>query len=398
MGTGIKQLHIIASTDPSSGGPIEVLLTSANAMHRHGHTVEVASLDNPNASWLSKFPMKIYALGPSTRPYAFSLRLIPWLLQHASNYDVAVLHGLWNFSSVGGWLALRHTRTPYLVFAHGMLDPWFKSAYPIKHWAKQIYWTALEGRVLRDSSGVLFTADEERVLGRTSFMGHNYAEITIRLGITDPPAKAFEQREAFRHAFPHLMDRPFLLFLSRIHPKKGCDLLIDAFSRVCGPVNDLDLVIAGPDQIGWKGALEERTRKLGIFQRVHWTGMLSGDIKWGAFRLAQALVLPSHQENFGVVVAEAMACNLPVLITNKVNIWREVHASGSGFVSDDTEEGVFDSIQRFIKLPMEEQQEMARLAREGFLRYFDIEATTGDLVAACTNAAELYHPEPHRTR
>lgn len=388
MISGTKQLHIIASTDPKTGGPLEVLLTSANAMQRRGHAVEVASLDSPDAPWVSNFPLKIHPLGPGTNPYAFSRRFIPWLLQNASKYDVAVLHGLWNFSSVGGWLALRRTRTPYLVFVHGMLDPWFKAAYPIKHYAKQIYWTALEGRVLRDSAGVLFTAKDERILARTSFWGHSYNELTIRLGTADAPPNQIQQIEAFRQAFPHLPDRPFLLFLSRIHPKKGCDLLIEAFSKASKIDRHLNLVMAGPDQIGWRSALERRTQELGISDRVHWTGMLSGDVKWGALRSAKALVLASHHENFGVVVAEAMACELPVLITNKVNIWREVEESGGGLVSDDTEDEFFDLIRCFSELEEPQIQNMKRQARMGFLKYFQVENTTEDLIAACENASK----------
>jgi len=384
----MRQLHLMASTDPKSGGPVEVLLTTARVMHERGHTIEVASLDDPNAPWLATFPLKIHPLGPGTRPFAFSRRFVPWLRRKATDYDVAIVHGLWNFSSAGGWLGLGKSRLPYLVFAHGMLDPWFRKAYPLKHVFKQIYWSALEGRVLRDAEGVLFTADDELALARTSFRGHAYNGVTIRLGTADAPSNVENQVRSFYSSCPHLDGRPFLLFLSRIHPKKGCDLLIDAFSRIAGSTN-FELVIAGPDQIGWRSSLEERARRLGISHRVHWAGMLTGDIKWGALRAARALVLPSHQENFGVVVAEAMACSLPVLITNKVNIWREVQRCGGGLVSDDTDEGIFNLLHEFSALDGETLQAMRNSARNGFLKYFDIQSTTNDFEAACAAAASL---------
>jgi glycosyltransferase involved in cell wall biosynthesis len=180
-----------------------------------------------------------------------------------------------------------------------------------------------------------------------------------------------------------LYDRNFLLFLSRIHPKKGCDLLLQSFAGLAPELpSDLDLVIAGPDQVGWAPALQSLAQRLGIAARVHWPGMLKGDVKWGAFRSADALILPSHQENFGFVVAEAMACFTPVLVSNKVNIWREVEASHSGFVEPDSLEGVRNLIRRFVALPRTSRAELARNARAGFLKYFDIEVTARDFASA----------------
>src|SRR6185369_13539161 len=130
---------------------------------------------------------------------------------------------------------------------------------------------------------------------------------------------------AFFAAFPALKGRQFLLFLGRVHPKKGCDLLIRAFAKSLDKIApDMDLVMAGPDQVNWVPELKALTKRLGVDNRVHWPGMLTGALKWGAFHSADALVLPSHQENFGIAVAEAMACCTPALISDKVNIWREV--------------------------------------------------------------------------
>jgi glycosyltransferase involved in cell wall biosynthesis len=141
-------------------------------------------------------------------------------------------------------------------------------------------------------------------------------------------------------------------------------------------------VIAGPDQFGWLPELHSLAQKLGIGPRVHWPGMLKGDVKWGAFRSGAALILPSHQENFGFVVAEAMACSTPVLVSDKVNIWREVEASGSGLVEPDTLDGTRNLIRRFHALSPAERDAMSRNARSGFLKYFDIEVTARDFARA----------------
>ncbi|MGA7243128.1 MAG: glycosyltransferase [Terracidiphilus sp.] len=379
----MKLLHVIAGSDQESGGPIEALLRISEILLRDGHEVSVVTLEEEHEVATRNFPFPIAGLGHGSRPYRYNPQLVPWLQQNAKKFDAVVLHGLWNYSSFGSWHGLRRGSTPYYIFAHGMMDPWFRDKYPLKHVAKQIFWTLAEGRVLRDARSVLFTCEEERVRARGVFKGHPYNERVVLLGTADPEGDPEIQKRAFRYAFPTLDDRRFLLYLSRIHPKKGCDLLIEAFAQLVSEMPaDLDLVIAGPDQVGWLPELQVLTRKLGISARVHWPGMLKGDVKWGAFRNAEALILPSHQENFGFVVAEAMACTTPVLVSDKVNIWREVAASRSGFVEPDTLDGTRNLIRRFQALPVAERAEMACNARSGFLHYFDIEATAREFARA----------------
>ncbi|WP_271623816.1 glycosyltransferase [Bradyrhizobium sp. CCBAU 11430] len=365
---------------------MEVLIATGKELERRGHSVDVVSLDAPNSAWLKDFPLKIYPLGPATKRYAYTANLGPWLDTNLSNYSLVVLHGLWNYSSVGSWLRLRKAEIPYLIFAHGMLDPWFRAAYPIKHLWKQLYWTALEGRVLSGAAAVLFTAEDERRLARGSFRGHKYRERVVPLGISDLNSPAEEQILAFRSSFPHLSSRRYVLFLSRIHPKKGLDLLLFAFARLSMDFPDIDLVIAGPDQVGWKAQLERQSEELGITDRIHWVGMLSGATKFGAFRCAEAFVLPSHQENFGIVIAEAMACGVPVLITNKINIWREVAETGGGLVSNDIESDIFEMLKKYLNMNHSERERMRFLARSGFSECFNVEITAVNLIDVC-NAA-----------
>ena len=379
----MKLLHVISATDPESGGPIEALLRISEVLLRDGHQVAVVSLEDEAEVAGRKFPFPIAGLGRGTRRYRYNPRLAPWLRQNARNFDVVVLHGLWNYSSFGSWRGLKDCSTPYYIFTHGMLDPWFRDRYPLKHVAKQVFWTLAEGRVLRDARAVLFTCEEERLRARGIFKGHPYRERVVLFGTADPEGNAAAQEAALEAALPSLKDRRFLLYLSRIHPKKGCDLLIRAFAELAPELPpDLQLVMAGPDQVGWSPELQQLPQTLGIAARVHWPGMLKGDVKWGAFRRADALILPSHQENFGFVVAEAMACSAPVLVSNKVNIWREVQASGSGLVEPDSLEGTRNLIRRFYALSEAERGEMTRKARAGFQRYFDIEVTARDFARA----------------
>lgn len=376
----LRILRVIGTLDRKAGGPVEGLLRSSEVIARLGHETEVATLDAPDAPFLAGLPFPVHPLGPGTRPYGFTPRLVPWLKANRERFDGVIAHGVWNYTSVGTWLGLRGGQTPYAVLTHGMLDPWFKQAQPWKGMAKQLFFTALEGRVLRDAQAVLFTTEEERVLARTSYRGPGYRERVVAYGTADVAGNASDQVASFRRAVPGLGERPFLLFLSRIHPKKGCDLLIGAFGSIASQHPELDLVIAGPDETGWRADLERLAAQNGVADRIHWPGMLTGDAKWGAMRACEAFVLPSHQENFGIVVAEAMACRKPVLITDKVNIWRTVDEAKAGIVGSDDQEGVGSIVTRFLSLRPEEKDLMGGRARETFLTWFSIESAAADLV------------------
>ena len=352
----VKVLHVISSVDPRHGGPIEGVFSSSEVWFRHGHQRNIVCLDPPESPWLSQARAPTEAIGPGGRAYAglrrlipwlrygYSPRLVGWLRAHARNYDAVVVNGLWNYASFGAWRALHDTQTPYFVFTHGMLDPWFNTAYPTRTFFKSIFWRLFEHRVLRDAAGVMFTCDEERRLAGKSFAPYQAREFVVGYGTRDVSGEPEAQRAAFFAEAPTALGRELVLFLSRIHEKKGVDLLIEAFARHAASRPDYDLVIAGPDPSGLRALLTKSAENLGVANRIHWPGMLSGDAKWGAFRAAEFFVLPSHQENFGIVVAEAMALGKPLLITNKVNIWREVEADGAELVVNDDVDGVADGL------------------------------------------------------
>jgi len=166
--------------------------------------------------------------------------------------------------------------------------------------------------------------------------------------------------------------RPFILFLSRVHPKKGCDLLLDAFRHLAAQHPDLHLVIAGPDPHHLTPALARQAQAAGIADRVHLLPMLEGDQKWGAFCAAQVFALPSHQENFGIAVAEALACAKPVLLSDKVNIWQEIVADGAGFAAPDDAAGTLATLTQWLTLDAGAQAVMADRALACFQSRYDM--------------------------
>lgn len=365
----MKILHVTSALDPRHGGVAEALRQFAGALGRQGHPTAIATLDAPGSPWLADFPAPTHALGPTRTSYQYAPRLRPWLEAHHAEYDCVISHGLWQHHGRAAWQALRGTATPHFVFAHGMLDPWFKRAHPLKHLKKWLYWPWGEYRVLRDARAVFFTGEEERRLARESFWLYRCREEVANLGLAEPPAGAERQEAAFRARFPQLTGQRLLLFLGRLHPKKGLDLLLAAWRAQPGA----RLVLAGPGEGPYVEALR---RAAGA--DVVWAGMLEGDEKWGAFRAADAFILPSHQENFGIAVAEALSCGCPALISDKVNIWREIEADGAGLVGNDDREGTRSLVDRWLA---GETRALRPAARRCYEARFQIDRAAEGLVA-----------------
>lgn len=384
----MKILRSTHTVNPAGGGPIESIRQSSAALVRRGHEVEIISLDAPDAPWVREFAVPVSALGPGRGSYGYAPRFVDWIKERRTNYDAVIVHGLWQYSSFGVWRALAGTSTPYFVFPHGMLDPWFKRTYPLKHFKKLLYWPWGEYRVLRDAAAVLFTSEEERRLAPESFGLYTCKEKVVNYGTASPPDPE-AARENFFEAFPHLRGKRFFLFLGRLHEKKGCDLLIEAFAQLANSSQISNyLVMAGPCS---NDAYLRRLRELaaGAGDSIIFPGMLTGAVKWGALSAADAFVLPSHQENFGIAVAEALACGTPVLISNKINIWREIEGDGAGYVENDDLPGTINLLQRWLAAPETSRAEMRANARKCFASRFEIERATDSLLAVIANPS---HP------
>lgn len=379
----MRLLRCISSVNPRFGGPIEGIIQIAPALAELGCHCELLALDESSDPWVKECPIRTEAVGSRLGRYRYSPELVRWLRRNHQRFDAVSIHGLWNYCSLGVWRALRRTNRPYFVFPHGMLDPWFKHRYPFKHLKKWFYWPWAEYRVLRDARAVLFTCEEERRLARQSFWLYRCREAVVNYGTAAPPDRTEAQRLLFYERFPALRSRRMVLFLGRIHPKKGCDLLIKAFARVAlstGNRGRFQLVMAGPDQVGWQPELQSLARSLSIADSLTWTGMLSGDLKWGAYRAAEVFALLSHQENFGIAVVEALACGVPVLISRSVNIWREIETDGAGLVAQDSLAGSPDTLQRWVELSQTERTRMANNARRCFLRRFEAHRAARSLI------------------
>lgn len=364
----MKVLHVIASMDPKTGGVCQAVRTMVGSLEALKVQNEVVSLDSPQNNFTVGESFVLHALGPAKSPWAYSSELQPWLIKNIGKFDSIIIHGLWLYPSYITVKCLNQIRrndkglkTKVFVMPHGMLDPYFQkaSSRKLKALRNKIYWQLIESNVVNKAEGLLFTCEEEKILARKPFKPYNPKnETVVGLGVEKPPAYKLEMQRAFLQKCPSVEKLDYLLFLGRIHEKKGVDLLVKAYIEKLADWTKNDnettipkLVIAGPGLDSFFGQQIQKLTSLtaSIDKYILFPGMLEGDAKWGAFYGCSAFVLPSHQENFGIAVVEALACGKPVLISNQVNIWREIKENEAGIIAENTQAGTIELVHEWKK-------------------------------------------------
>jgi glycosyltransferase involved in cell wall biosynthesis len=244
------------------------------------------------------------------------------------------------------------------------------------------------------ANGLLFTSLEEQTQASLPFRPYTPKHTAVvGLGVQEPALFTESMQKAFLNRCPEVMNRNYLLFLGRIDEKKGVDLMLEAYDKIAvdyaaepaaGNYPFPMLVIAGP---GLDTPYGKKIKKIIANSKllkflVAFPGMLKGDAKWGAFYCADAFILPSHQENFGMALVEALACGKPALISNKVNIWREVTEMQGGLAEDDTAAGAVSLLNRWMTLRPEQQKLMAVRAKQCYESRFSVEMATKRMLRA----------------
>lgn len=370
-------LDVVTTVDPKAGGVAESIRTRGEMLASLGHVQHVASLDDPDASHVASYPQTIFALGNGITHWKYQPKLDHFLRENIAKYNAVIVDGIWQYPAFAVRRAALNASIPYFVYPHGMLDPWFNQSNRAKHVKKLLFWFWSERRVLRDAERVLFTCTEEMRLAAGSFPRFQCKGEVVSFGAASPPDVTSEI-----DCVPLLRDlknERIILFLGRITPKKGCDLIVEAAAKMTLPA-DLSFVFAGPADLAYEEYLRRRIAALGLTSRFHWLGMLDSMRRWSALRACDAFILPSHQENFGLAAAEAMACGRAVLVSNKVNIWREIQDGGAGYVEADTIEGTKRLLERWLGTPSKERTRMNQQARDLFNRKFSAHSMAKDLL------------------
>ena len=358
----MKILHVVDRMDPKAGGVCQAIRTIVDSLSQLEVISEVVSIDSEASNFKDSF--KIYALGPANNPWQFSKKLLPWLIRNLGNYDSVIIHGMWQYYGFATYKALKERdgdKPLVYLMPHGMLDPYFQNApdRKLKAIRNKVYWNLIEQHVIKNCTALLFTCRTEMELARLSFKPYKPKhEKIIGLGIKSPPKCTESMLNSFYKASGLKIDENFILFLGRIHNKKGLDILIKAYIELLPVVKLPKLVIAGP---GIESDFGKEIKRLiennpQLQSYFIFTGMLVGDSKWGAFYDCETFILPSHQENFGIATVEALACGKPVLISNQVNIFHEIQDYDAGLIGADNIAGTKKLLQSWMSLSIEEKR------------------------------------------
>jgi glycosyltransferase involved in cell wall biosynthesis len=351
----MRILQIISGLSQREGGPAEACLQLSYELARQGEDVAIytthctsdgflgVSLNEPhysNGVEIRYFGTRIM------RSLRFSLSLAQALEARIPDCDVVHINSLYRFPSSAAAFYCRRYRTPYMLRPHGSLNPFVFRRHRLR---KAIYEQLFDFRSLEHASAVHFTSMGEKNLA--SRLNLKIKPVIVPLGVRLEQFDGGPPRGAFRAVWPELGDKIVLLFLGRINFKKGLGLLVKAFGEIARRRDDVHLVIAGPDDEGYGTRVRKWLEAEGVLAKSTFTGMLVGEQKISAYRDADLFVLPSYDENFGIAVAEAMASGLPVVISNRVNICREIEEAQAGLVVDCAQHQLTSALLQLIDDP-----------------------------------------------
>jgi glycosyltransferase involved in cell wall biosynthesis len=382
----MKILQIIPSISLVYGGPSQMVLGLASALAKAGVEVTILTTDSNGDNGQKpldiplNIPIKqdgyeiIYFRCAPFRRYKFSLGLLKFLKNNAKYSDIAHIHALFSPISSAAAIICRQQNLPYILRPLGTLDP---SDLRKKKQLKQLYVALLERRNLAGASAVHFTSEQEAKI--SSRFGVSTKDLVIPLGVI--PTK--NNTENIRNKFGIFNDKPVVLFMSRIDPKKGLELLIPALQKLSIQGLDFHFVLAGtnPQDPIYEQKIKSDIENSQLKSHTTITGFVTGEAKISLLETADLFVLPSYYENFGIAVAEAMVAGIPVVISDQVHIYQQVLDSESGWVGTTDVE----SIVRLLTTALSNLQECQRRglnAQKYALQHFSWDAITQQVIQA----------------
>jgi len=335
----VRVLHVIPSVAPRYGGPSEAVLGMCRALERAGVPTLIATTDADGAG---RLPVE---LGRTTdyagarvvffprqwsEAFKYSRPLARWLDTHAADFDAVHVHAVFSHACFAAAAACRRAGVPYVVRPLGTLDPWSLRQKPLR---KRLLWRLGARRMLERAAAVHYTTDEERRLAEGP-LGLARG-VVIPLGVADAAPAPAAGRAALRARWPELDAAPYVLALSRLHPKKGLEILLEAFLDTARrpPLDGWRLVVAGDGDPSYVASLRERVARRAGTELVVFAGWIDGEEKLAVLAAASLVALPSRQENFGLSVAEGLALGVPALVSPHVNLAGVITAAGAGWVA-----------------------------------------------------------------
>ena len=366
-------MRVITSLNPENGGVTEAV--NQSLLSSFDLDISVVCFDEPDDSWILELKRRganVQALGRGRTSYQIHFGYLKWMIKNHKKYDLFYFDGVWQFHVVPA-LLFKLLDVKYVVQPHGMLSHEVKSVN-MRYIKKLISWMLVERFITKNASKIVFTAEEEEVSAIQSYPFPVFSSAIIPLGITGySDLKMSTSTEFVDTIIPKLGSDKYILFLSRIDKIKGIELFIDSVLKNNVFDENYVYLIVGPDSTDLGSKLRKKIDVAGKTKYFAWHGMVSGSLKWDIISNANAFILPSYHENFGIVVAEAMSASIPVLISDKVNINETVLRYGGGVVFENTEISITDALFSWFNGSTDFQIEMGRCGRSCFHAEFNNE-------------------------
>lgn len=335
----MKILAVIRAVGNVYGGTSQCVLDLAQAIGNLGMHVDIVTT-NANGTTPLNVPLQTWIEHPGYRiqyfpywgwnDYQLSGVFARWLFQHIRDYDVVHAHAIFSPTNLPAYWACQRHDIPYIVTPHGMLEPW---ALAYKARKKRIYYRWLEKPALNRARAIhLLTSSEAQGIEPLNLQR---PLVVVANGIHRENLERLPDPELFFQTFPETRNRQTILFLGRIDPKKGLDLLAIAFAKVRQFFPRTHLIVAGPDNIGFLPTVRDDFQQSGCLENVTFTGLLTGSLKYAALAAAQLYVAPSYSEGFSLSVLEGMAAGLPCIITTHCNFPEAATARAARVVESD---------------------------------------------------------------
>ena len=404
-------LHVIPSFAPRYGGPIFAAVSLTRELARRGHDVTVATtnvdgpgeLDVPVSRPVPMDGVDVWYF-PIQRPrwYHFSAPMGRTLSRLVRESDVVHIHSifLWPTTVTAFWC--RRLGVPYLVHVAGSLDPVSLAkryeglrASAASRTKKWIYLNTLGRRDLGGAAALHLTSEVELESARRLRFSNGRL---IPLGADAPPPPGVDDRAAVEQRYPVLQGRKVVLFLARLHPIKGLDVLAEAVEPLAERRDDFSLVVAGSGTPEYEAEVRAIYDRHGLSERTVFTGMVMGEEKWRLLRAADVFVLPSRHESSPVAVMEAMASGTPVVVSDQVGIHGEIDEAGAGLVTTLEPADVAGAIGRLLDDP-DAAERMGRAGEALAARRYSWERVATDVEALYEEVVERARREtsPART-
>lgn len=324
----MKILHIAPSLNPEWGGPPRVVIGMAKALVEKGVKVSILTTAEKGKERRGIRPkgvtVQVFERGSFSRFWtAYSSGVTRVMVEEIENCDLVHIHELWHYLHYVGHKTARKLKKPYGISVDGQLAPWDLSRKALR---KSIYSILVQKRILKDAAFLHAVTEEEVKDIRKYGVSNNIFIIPNGINLEDSLTLS-----RVHPGLPKLQNKKIVLFLGRIHPIKGLDLLAKAWGQIAKGRNDLVLVIVGPDTDGYKSKIEGILKSKGVTDKVIFLGMVEEDEKKIILERADIVVIPSYSEVRSLVALEAMISQKPIIITNQCH-FSEISEVAAGIV------------------------------------------------------------------